>query len=120
MGMVPKEQKMAKKREQIVESMLTEIAGYVLVSDGDLSGTFIDSNGSQLEFDVGEVERARWAGCRRLTFRVRLTCVEEAPAEPGENGAKVEATATGSLVNVGGKWTVESATTTSSRVVRER
>ncbi len=111
---------MSMKPEQIVEDMLTEIAGYLLVRDGDLSGTFMETNASPFEFDEGEVERSRWAGPGRITFLVGLTFVGETPEEHGENGEKVEATATGSLVDVDGKWTVESATTTSTRVVRKR
>ncbi|WP_224373071.1 hypothetical protein [Hyalangium versicolor] len=110
---------MVVKPEQIVEDMLTEIAGYLLVRDDDLSSAFMETNASPFEFDEGEIERSRWAGRGRITFLVGLTFVGETPEEQGENGEKVEAAATGSLVDVGGKWTVESATTTSTRVVRK-
>lgn len=103
----------------IVENMLMEIAGRVLFEDGDLSGTLADTNASPFDFDDGEVESARWVGRGRITFVVHLNFDGETPEEQCENGEKVEATATGSLVvDVDGKWTVESVTTTSTRVVR--
>lgn len=102
----------------IVENMLTEIGGHLLVMDGDLSSSFMETNASPFEFDDGEVESARWAGRRRIAFVVHLNFVGETPEEQGENGEKVEATATGSLVNVDGKWTIDSVTSTATHVVR--
>ncbi|ATB45982.1 hypothetical protein [Corallococcus macrosporus] len=109
---------MAKQPVEIVESMLMEIGGRLLFEDDDLSGALADTNGSPFEFDEGEVERADWDGRGRIAFRARINFVGDTPAEQGENGEKVEATATGSLVHVDGKWTIESATTTSTHVVR--